>query len=350
MSKKYGIIFLFLILCVGLIGCSSDASSSGGENGDVEVEIDNASYVLADEGGTSTDDNTGMLAVEFAVTNNNEYPITISPHDGIKLDDEGEQKSPQTDLYNDKVDLDSTFTGDIGAEKMAKITSIFYVEKDKAYEVRMSPFSTNADADIEDVTVALDTAEFSDSFDALNEPEEALSAYIDTIYLDQENDDYERLVSADKEALQEEAKDLFADRMDSAFMMSVPEEEIDKNYETYKSLLTDEAEITTETIANANNKAVVTVDYATLPLDLHEPVSDYSDEYIDNQDDFDYDSDEMEEYALSNFDNILNDIEPETSRETLEILMVNEDGKWSVDTSDWNSELLAEAFSEGYVY
>ncbi|WP_080871859.1 DUF5105 domain-containing protein [Oceanobacillus timonensis] len=347
MGKKYGIISLFLLLFLGLLGCSSDDSSSGGEKGDVAVEIENASYILADEGGTASNEDTGMLAVEFAVTNNNEYPITISPFDGVKLDDEGEQKNPQTDLINPKVDLESTFTGDIGAEKMAKITSIFYVEKDKAYEVRISPFSTNADADIEDVTVALDTAEYSDSFDTLQEPEEALLAYIDTIYLDQENDDYERLVSADKEALQDEAKNLFADKMESAFTNSVPEEEIDKNYETYKSLLTDEVEITAETIANANNKAIVNVDYSTLPLDLYEPVSDYSDEYRENADDFDYDREAMEEYALSKFDKILNDIEPKSGRETLEILMVKEDGKWSVDTSDWNSERLAEAFSEG---
>ncbi|GIO22180.1 DUF5105 domain-containing protein [Oceanobacillus sp. J11TS1] len=349
MSKKYGIIPLLLLLFLGLVACGSDDSASdstsGGKKGNIEVEIENASYILAGEGGTSNNENAGMLAVEFAVTNNNEYPITISSYDGIKLDDEGEQKNPQTDLYNSKVDLESTFSGDIGAEKMAKITSIFYVEKDKEYEVRMIPFSTNPEADVEDVTVALDTAEFSDSFDALNEPEEALLAYIDTIYLDQENDDYERLVSADKEALQDEAKKLFAEKMQSPFMMDVPEEEIDKNYETYKSLLTDKVEITAETIANANNKAVVNVDYSTLPLDLYDPVSDYADEYREKKDD--YDRDAMEEYALSNFDKILNDIEPKSARETLEILMVKEDGHWSVDTSDWNSERLAEAFSTG---
>jgi len=343
--KKIAIFGLFLIFTIGLAACGSDESTSGESNDILDVAIDDASYILAGEGGTSGVENKGMLAVTMEVTNNTEQSIDVSPFDGIKLYDEGEQKSPQTDLYNSKVELESAGPGEIGPEKMKKITAIFYVEKDKEYEIGVKPLVMDPEVEPEEVTVPLNTADYADSFDTLDNPAKALLAYVDTVYLDQDNPDYEKLVSADKAALQEDAKDLFADRLEMVFPGGIPEEELDKYYETYKSLLAQKAEISAETSANANDKAVVLVDYSTLPLDLFDPVREYTKEYRDNTGDWDTDS--GEEYALSKLDNILDSIEPKKSRETLEILMVKEDGKWSVDTSDYNSERLAEAFSAG---
>lgn len=191
----------------------------------------------------------------------------------------------------------------------------------------------------------LNTADYADGFEQLHDPEDALVAIVDTVYLNQDNPDYERLVSEDKAALQEDAKKLFEDEMEMIFTRGVPEEELDQYYELYQSLLTEKAEITAETLANANDKAVVRVDYETLPLDVYDDVRDYIEEYHDNSDD--WDTEKAEEYALSNFDKVLDAIEPRQNRNQLEVLMTREDGNWSVDMSDFNGQRLAEAFAAG---
>lgn len=345
MIRKYGIFLLFFILIAMLAACSSDESASGGSGSDMDVQIEDASYILAGDSGVSLNEDSGLLSVTLAITNKSDQSIHVSPYDGIVLYDEGEQKSPETDIFDAKVDLGATDFGDIGPEKMKKVNVLFYVENGKEYEIGIKPMMNDPGAEPEEVTVPLNTADYAESFEALYDPEKALIAFVETIYFDQENPDYERLVSADKEALQEDAKELFEDQLNTIFLEGVPEEELDKFYETYKSLLRDKAEITAEIIANANDKAVIRFDYQTLPLDVYDEARKYTQEYRENTGE--WDSEAAEEYALSKFDHVLESIDPKSNRNELQVIMIQEDGKWKVDMSDYNGERLAEAFAAG---
>ena len=345
MKRESRIFLVLLFLSIFLAACSSDESASGGSSSLLEVEIDEAQYILSGDSGSTSEEDKGLLAVTLDITNKSEQSVDVSPYDGIVLYDEGEQKSPQTDVYNANVDLGDTDFGDIGPERTKKVSAIFYVENDKEYEIGIKPFVVDPDTDPEEVLLPINTADYADGFDQLEDPADALVAIVDTIYFDQENPDYEKLVSEDKEALQDDAKSLFEDQMDMIFSRGVPDEELDKNYDLYKSLLAEKAEITAETTANANDKAVVQIDYETLPLDVYDDVRDYTKEYRENTDD--WDTENAEEYALENFEKVLDSIEPQSNRNQLEVLMTREEGKWSVDMSDYNGERLAEAFAAG---
>jgi len=344
LRKKWGFFILFVLLMFVFSGCSKDSS---GESDLVSIAIADASFILSDaDDGVSVEDTTGLLAVELEVKNNSKSSIDVSPFDGIKLYDGDEQLSAETDLFNSELGLSSLETGEIGPEKLKKVTAIFYVDTEKQYEIGVKPFVLDPDTKPKEVTIPLNPADYAESFEQLNVPSLALSAYIDTIYLEKENVDYEKYVSVDKNAHQSEAKNLFADAIETAFSNGVPDEEIDKAYSTYKSLLAEKAEFHSLTTDHANGKAIVSLEYTTIPLgDLYQEVSDHTREYLDNTDD--YDRKKAEEYAISKLDQILNSIDAKQAREKLDIVMVEKDGKWSVDTSDWNSERLVKAFAAG---
>src|SRR5699024_2753782 len=108
-----------------------------------------------------------------------------------------------------QIGLEMDTNNDIGAEKQKNMDVIFDVEKDSEYELSISPTSSDYEASVQDTTVNLDTSEYNDSLKTLETPGDALEEYIDTIYLDQDNDDYKELVSADKGDLQDEAEEHF---------------------------------------------------------------------------------------------------------------------------------------------
>lgn len=350
--KKFGIFTLLITVIMALAACSSTSEKTGASSSKIiEVSIDNASYVLAGKNdGVSEDKETkkGLLAVQLKVKNKTDSEVSISPYDDIKIYDGEKQLSPENDLNLSDLGIDYSETGTIGAEKVKDITVIVNVEKDKKYELGITPYTDSTDK-AKEVKLALDTKKYAASFDTLNDPAKALTAYIKTIYMDKESADYEKYVSADKAALQDEAKKAFKEEIQDTFMdLKISDEEMDKQYINYKSSLSQKGKINAQTVGNAEGKAVVLVEYSNIPLnDLYDLVDDYREEYYQNTDSYDG----SEEYALSKFDVILDSIEAKDSKEKLEILMVKKDGKWTVDLSDdYVKGQLVDTFAAGYGY
>ncbi|WP_062197229.1 DUF5105 domain-containing protein [Massilibacterium senegalense] len=350
--KKLGIFTIFFVMAMALIGCSNEktGSSKTSSNKLIEVTIEDASYILSGENdGVSEDKDTkkGLLAVDLKIKNKTKEKIIISDQN-IKLYDGEEQLSPVDD-FNHKIDLEYPNLGEIGGEKVKTVTLIFNVEKDKKYDIGITPLTTDS-TDEDEVLIQLDTKKYGKSFDKLDNPAKALTAYIETIYMDKDNVNYEKYVSADKKALQEEAKKLFKEQLQRSFYdIDVPDADVDKQYINYKAALAEKTKIKAVTLANAKGKAVVTLEYSTIPLDLYDAVSNYSDEYKNNTGD--YEGVNRENYALSKLDVIISSIEPKESREKLEVEMIEKDGKWTVDTSDeYSSQELMDAFTKGSAF
>ncbi|NMD72561.1 DUF5105 domain-containing protein [Bacillus sp. DNRA2] len=350
--KKFGIFTLLITVIMALAACSSTSEKTGASSSKIiEVSIDNASYVLAGKNdGVSEDKETkkGLLAVQLKVKNKTDSEVSISPYDDIKIYDGEKQLSPENDLSLSDLGIDYSETGTIGAEKVKDITVIVNVEKDKKYELGITPYTDSTDK-AKEVKLVLDTKKYTASFNTLNDPAKALTAYIKTIYMDKESADYEKYVSADKAALQEEAKKAFKEEIQDTFMdLKISDEEMDKQYINYKSSLSQKGKINAQTVGNAEGKAVVLVEYSNVPLnDLYDLVDDYREEYYQNTGNYDG----SEEYALSKFDVILDSIEAKDSKEKLEILMVKKDGKWTVDLSDdYVKGQLVDTFAAGYGY
>ncbi|MGE7186327.1 DUF5105 domain-containing protein [Peribacillus sp. NPDC006672] len=353
MSKLKGLSLLFVCMLV-LSACSSSTGTSAkkSKSKDLEVSIKDATFVLLgeDDGVAEGADetNNGVLAVNFKLMNKSKDTIRLSVRNGMKLYDGDEQSNAISDAYNTDIGLEAYSDSDLGAGKTKTVTGFFEVEKDKEYEIGINAESDDYKKEIEEVIVKLDTSDYAKSFDTLQDPAKALTAYIDTIYLDKDNTDYEKLVSADKAALQEEAKKTFKNKIKSYFSGKLTDGEVDKLYASYKSVQSQKAEFTAITSAMANGKAAVLLEFSNVSLgDIYEDISDYQSEYREKTNS--YDKDDTKKYLISKFDKIINSQEVEEGEE-LKILLVEEDGKWKIDTSKAYGESLVNVFAAGSQY
>ena len=305
--------------------------------------------LLGNDDGISEDQNLGQIAVDLKVKNTSKNTIRLYS-DGIFLYDGEEQINPITDAYNSKIDFDYERNSDIGPGKMQTITVVFEVEKDKEYEIGLKPTSDDYKEEIEELTLKLATADYAEGYDQLQDPAKAAIAYIETIYFDKENSDYEKFVTADKAAIQEEAKSLFKEKLKYVFDEDLAEEDVDKLYNSYKEVLAQKAKVEATTIANANGKAVVGIEkYTSVPLtDIFDKALKYEREFREKTGS--YDSEETDEYILSKFDTILNSLDTYNGKNELKIVMVQKDGKWELDTSDSYSSYVEKIFAEGSKY
>lgn len=357
MVTKFRSISVLFICMLVLSACSSSSGTSekkekesAGKNKDLTVTIEDASFVLLgkDDGVAEEGTEKGTLAVNFKLNNKSKDTIRLSPRDGMKLYDGEEESNAVTDAYNTDVGIEHDSSGDLGAGKTKTVTGFFEVEKDKEYEIGIKPVSEDYDKKIKEITIKLNTADYTESFEALQDPANALAAYIDTIYLDRDNSNYEKLVSTDKAAVQEAAKKVFKEKIKRYFVGKLTDEEVDKLYATYKSAQSQKAEFKTVTSAKANDKAVVLVEFSTVSLrNIYEDLSDYQYEYREKTKN--YDEKATKKYLISKFDKIVNaqDVEED---EDLKIHLVQEDGKWNINSSEDGQERLTNIFAAGSKY
>lgn len=346
--KKLGFFTLFLICMVALAGCSSTGAAGGAK---VEVEVEKASFVLLGDQGESIDGEgeKNPLAVTINIKNKSDSTINVSTYSEIKVYD-GDKQLTIEPVYDADLGFDSSPGDEIGAGKAKEVTLIFQAEKDKEYEIGVAPYIMGETKKEKEVSVTLDTSEYTESLDNLDNPAKALVAYIETIYLDKENVDYEKMVVADKQALQDAGANAFKESLgDSFYDLEISKEEAAKQYAIYKTAMAQKVEIKAATMANANGKAKVKLEYSSLPLgNLYDKISDYREEYLDNTGE--YDGKKRDEYAFSKLDSIINSLEPKKAERPLEIEMVEKDGKWTVNMDHYNSEEMVDVFAKGRGY
>src|SRR5699024_5279455 len=214
------------------------------------AEIQNASYILSgqDDGEPVEGKEGGLLQIELQIENTSGNSVTVFPDQDIHLYDGENQLDRSNDSYS-LMGIEVDTNNNVAAEKQKNMDVIFDVEKDSEYELSITPMSSDYEVSAKDATVNLDTSEYNDSLKTLETPGDALEAYIDTIYLDQDNDDYKELVSADKGDLQDEAEEHFGDMLKEIFTEDVlSDSDIEKYYKSFKEAQADKSEFDTNVI------------------------------------------------------------------------------------------------------
>ncbi|HLR59733.1 MAG TPA: DUF5105 domain-containing protein [Pseudogracilibacillus sp.] len=351
--KKLTLLFSSLLLLLGLTACGGSKEGDAGEakGKTIEASIEDARYILSDrDGGEPIDGEEadgGILLIDILIKNVSDASVDVFPEMSMQLYDGDSQMDPVTNV-NHALGIERESNTSVGVDKQKTMTVMFDVEKDKEYEINILPQSSDYEAEVEDVNIPLDTGEYNESLESLMIPEKALTAYIETIYFDKDNSDYEKYISADKNSLQDDAQKSFKKMMDMTVSKSISNDDAEKHYESFKQSSAEKDEIEVTVTGNSGEKAIVNVEYEALAYDdITEKMRDYKEDYRDNND---FDPDKENEYALKKFDSILDEIDAKNGSREIEVEMKQKDGKWAIDDSGLEAtKRLNQVFAEGAV-
>lgn len=308
----------------------------------IEASVTDAFYVAVSDVEETEEEDKELLIVELDITNTYGEDIRLANSQDVQLLDGDEEIDPITYVHNE-FDIEREI--EIGVDETQEHMVAFPVENNKTYDIAFYPQVT-IDAE-EPVMVSLDTGVYAESFEELQNPAKMITAYVEEGYLDKENPDFDALVRENKDKIQSDAQKEFYEQLDRSSIHGFPEEDAEEMYEMFRSKLAEEASIDAVVRENIHGEAIVDFTYETLSLDkLRELMEEYESEYHDKNDGFD--PEEANKYARSNIDSIIDALETVSGEWKIEL--VEKDGKWELDSSDFKSDALIDIFVNGNEY
>lgn len=340
----------FILLTIAACGKESDdsnasdtAKAEGEEEGSyIEASINNAYYTIEKHVEETDDPDKNLLIIELLIRNTYDEEVRIANSQDVRLLDGDEEIEPILGVHHD---LASEREIEIGVDKEKEHVVAFPVEDNKTYEISFYP---KVELDAENpVLIPLDTGKYTDSLKEVHEPARALTAYVEEVYFDIENPEFDELVGENKDKLQHEAEETFYKALDRSSIHGFPKENVPEVYALFKTLLAEEGNIEPTIQENQAGEAVIDFSYKTLSLEkMRELISAYESEYHDKHSGFD--PVEANKYAVSKIEGIIKQLE--TISGSYKIQMIEKDGKWILDPADYKSSGLVDIFVEGTEY
>lgn len=347
MKRNLFIISSLLLFVLFLFGCKGEETTSKGKSKSIEVSIEDGKFILpTNSGGYDPESDMGTIILDINIKNKMKQSIDIFPESNMVLYDEDQQIDAKS-IFDGALDLDMMTNTSVGSDKQKVFPVAFEVEKDKVYELEITPLAI--EEDIAPATVSVDMNEFSNSYDMLNEPEEIVEAYIKTVYFNEENkEDLEELLNVDLEEHIDDAKKGFVKLLENMSYADVPDKAASKYYDDYINALKDKAEFDVSLKGNSGEKAIVEVNYSAFSyIDLGDLFSEHRKEYLDKSST--YDSDAADEHAFSKLNLIFKDAKAKESRHPIEIHLKKQDDQWEfIEHFEDPVQKLREIFAEGY--
>src|SRR5699024_12032951 len=149
--------------------------------------VEDGSFILSSKNDEfDPEGDTGTIKLNVAVKNKTDSSINIFPENDMQLFDREKQKDAVS-IVDAYIELEVPSNKSIGADKKKTFSVLIEVERDKEYELNIEPLLMSGE-EVESVTFSVDMSEFEDTYEVLQEPVDALTAYIDTIYFDEKDD------------------------------------------------------------------------------------------------------------------------------------------------------------------
>lgn len=348
MNKKLLMASSLLLFLILLVGCKGEEASSKGKSKSMEVNIEDGRFIIPTDGAEfEPDSDTGTIVLDVNIKNLSKQSIDIFPETDMALYDDDTQIDAKS-IIDVSLDLDFLKNTSVGSDKQKVFPVAFEVEKDKVYELEITPISI--DEDIAPVTLEVDMSEYSESYDTLNEPAEVLESYIEIVFFGKENDGLDELIDIDIEEQIDDAKDGYVKLLEKMSFADVPSKVASKYYDDFIDALNDKVQVDVQLKGNSGEKAIVEVNYEMLSyMDLGDSFTDHRSKYLEKSSS--YDTDAADEHAFSKLDLIFKEAKPRENRYPLEIYMSKQDGKWSLDNKFGDPKVkLREVFAEGHNY
>lgn len=351
-----GILAVLFLLCA----CSNEPTQNKEDEGNaiLSVKIKEGNYILPEDEEVPDDEKEGYLALTVEVKNKSDKSLYLAQTDIALYDEEGNKVSV-TDVYTDNKAFKVLSYDKISANKSITGNVTFLVDKDKTYELHFEPeyYDGADDGGIDPIILTVDASKYKDE---TNEPLKAAEAFIDEVFLNSENEDYDELISNDKAETQETFTEGFKETIKKLFNYydyKPTDEELIEIAEAFISANSKVAELNYHLGESYPNTTTVLITGKLINFgEIKDKMEDSIDEYMDSHQDVS--ATERRKQAQQNM--IQNDLisfineqkateSDEYSSDGYGLLMTKKDDKWEVDTSSSNRhyEYLLEAFRGG---
>lgn len=327
---------LIIIAMLGVVTACGNTSKEGSETTASETTKSKVAEVTIKEGqyidpiGGDTEDDQNVIALEMKVKNTSNDKMYIFDESFYLVEKGDDEKiKPLRVDYQNKI---KDFSGEISSGKSLSGTVVFAVEDDKKYELIFSPNSYDEEGNSsEDVEMALDLKKYEDSKKKLDEPVKALQAYIDVVFLQKENKDYDTLIANDsKTDIEMITKEYTNMIKDTFYSYRLSDDEMSKAFESYVGNQREAIELTLTSAGNVGDLAKVKVDFKGISQQAaNDLINNFETEYDDTTND--YDSEKREQYAVTKLEDVYSTAEVGEPRDEIFVTMTKKDDKWTID-------------------
>lgn len=330
------VVMLGLLTACGATGKGTDAkgetknqTTKSAKSKTMELAIENGFYVEP-KGGENEDGNE-YIAFDLKFKNISKDKIYVADN-SFYLFEKGEDTkiSPTQMGYDEGFEM---IGQDLASGKSATGTVVFEIDSSKKYILAMSTISMDSSGkEHSDVELSVDLSKYETSKKELEDPKKALNAYIDVVFLQKENADYEKLVGNDVETDRALVEKEFGKELKDYVMNKYKpsEEETKVAYTEFVKNQNTRVETEITQVSNSGKKATLQVDFKGISresvLDL---VREARQKAIDEADDYDYEKGEKAAFAkLAEIYAIADVGEP---RSAINMTLTKKEGKWMVD-------------------
>lgn len=347
--KKFKLVIMVMGLLT-LVACGNTTKKDSGnattKSKVAELTIKNGYYV--EPIGGDNESGQEYLALDLKVKNTSKNKMFIFD-ESFYLVEKGEDdkiKPVQLD-YENKIKSFS-LAGDLSSEKSVSGTVVFAIDEDKKYDLMFSSSGYDDEGNShDDVELALDLTKYEKSKKELNEPIKALQAYIDVIFLQKENDDYEKLVANNsKTEIQMVSKEYDNMMKDTFYSYRLTDDDLAKSFESYIGNQKEAVEVELTSAGNIGDVAKVKVDFKGISSQaVNDLITNLKNEYDEKNND--YDSEKREQYAVSKLEEVYSTAEVGEPRNDIFVTMTKKDGKWTIDykkDDSYENKYLLRAF------
>jgi hypothetical protein len=355
MKKKLGMIALALtsVLLVTACGAKNDdkkatkddtKTSKAAQTKGLSVSVENGYYALSSKKGSS--DEVQYIALEIKVKNTSDSKMYLS-EENFALYEKGDDhkiKPERTYEFAPSYDDRDTLFTELSSDKSTTGTLIFEVKKGKSYHLAVSKTSVDLGKNDKDVEIPIDLKKYEKTKSTFTEAEDALAAYIDVVFLNQSNADYDKLVATNKDEAMAEAKKLFVKAFKDSYMDFRPsDEQANTAFNQFREVQAKRSSYKVTTVGFYQGQAVVNVKMEALSQsNIYKLSSDYQMAYLDATEDFDYKK--AEEDAFNKYKEILEKSDLSESNDDVNISITKKDDKWEIKMKNLgefqNDELL----------
>lgn len=352
--KKSILVSGLVIASLLLNACGSNNDQKQGKESnsdDVSIKVNTGDYVAVTDFGDKNEQT--YLKLNLTVHNKYKEKLHLSERD-FKLYDQNDEEIESVDISSVDEDAVKDIYGNISSQKKKTGDVAFPVNSDEKYELHFAPDIYYEDGkEPEDLVVNIDPSKYKNETE---NAKNALTAYIDNVFLSKENDDVKKILVNDVIKDSQKYDEAIADSLKEAFDDHKPTLKTEKVFiEKFRTGIQKKIEPNYLIEYADSNTAKIKVTFNQLDTsDMYDQAQKVGKQFAKkNEGKYDYNEMDKAEkdvlnYTFSRIDQIILNTDLDSYEKEMSIILTSSDGKWKVNTTedDMNSQYddLFDAF------